>query len=107
MTKLRVSDHNLMIEKGRRIRPPIPREQRLCSLCKTPEDETHFLLICPRYTNRDTLLQQVEYICPNFKYIPSNELKLSYILSQENTYLLRSVASKIHEWYKIRNELMN
>ena len=97
MIKLRVSDHNLMIEKGRRIRPPIPREQRLCSLCKTPEDETHFLLVCPRYTNRGALLQQVEHVCPNFKDIPSNELKLSYILSQENADLLKTVASKIHE----------
>ena len=28
--KLRLSDHNLMIEEGRRKRPMIPRNERLC-----------------------------------------------------------------------------
>ena len=104
MTKLRVSDHNLMIEQARRMRPHIPMEQRICSLCKTLEDETHFLLTCCRYENRNTLIQQVEQVCPNFKNIPSNDLKLSYILSQENIDLLKHVASKIHEWFKMRNQ---
>ena len=32
ITKLRISEHNLLIEKGRHLK--IPREQRLCSHCK-------------------------------------------------------------------------
>jgi hypothetical protein len=47
--------------------------------------------------NRNTLMQQVEQVCPNFKNIPSNDLKLSYILSQENIDLLKHVASKMHD----------
>ena len=107
MTKLRVSDHNLMIEQGRRMRPPIPREQRLCPICKSLENETHFLLTCTRYVNRGILIQQVEQICPNFKNIPLNELKLSYILSQENIDRLKQVAAKIYEWTIERNEINN
>ena len=32
-TKLRLSDHNLMIEEGRRKRPMLPRNERLCNTC--------------------------------------------------------------------------
>jgi hypothetical protein len=42
ITKLRISEHNLLIEKGRHLK--IPREQRLCSHCKCIDDEKHFLL---------------------------------------------------------------
>ena len=38
LVKLRVSDHQLMIEKGKRYRPPLARHERLCTVvgyCKT------------------------------------------------------------------------
>ena len=50
---LRVSEHKLMIEEGRRMKPKIPRENRLCKFCKTKmivdkiETEEHFLTECP------------------------------------------------------------
>lgn len=44
ITKYRISDHNLLIEKGRYLK--IPREERLCKKCKKIEDETHFILYC-------------------------------------------------------------
>jgi hypothetical protein len=44
ITKLRISEHNLLIEKGRH--SIIPIEQRLCSHCKCIDDEKHFLLHC-------------------------------------------------------------
>jgi hypothetical protein len=44
ITKLIISEHNLLIEKGRHSN--IPREQRLCSHCKCIDDEKHFLLHC-------------------------------------------------------------
>ena len=43
-TKLRLSDHNLEIERGRYFK--IPRKDRLCKLCKTVENEEHFLMHC-------------------------------------------------------------
>jgi hypothetical protein len=42
ITKLRISEHNLSIEKGRHLN--IPREQRLYSHCKCIDDKKHFLL---------------------------------------------------------------
>ncbi len=44
ISKFRVSDHNLLIETGRYKK--IPREQRLCSVCKILDDECHFFFKC-------------------------------------------------------------
>ena len=53
MTKFRISDHCLEIEKGRYTRPYTKPEDRVCiKLCNNAvEDEAHFLFICPRYSN--------------------------------------------------------
>ena len=47
-TKLRLSDHNLMIEEGRRKRPMLPQNERLCDTCNKLEGEIHFLIECDR-----------------------------------------------------------
>lgn len=44
IAKLRMSDHNLMIERGRHLK--LAREERLCTLCNLVDDEKHFLLEC-------------------------------------------------------------
>ena len=48
-TKLRVSDHNLEIERGRYFN--IPREERKCKFCGTLDNEEHFLLYCHKNKN--------------------------------------------------------
>ena len=53
VTKLLASNHNLEIEKGRHHSTPIPREERKCTMCvdlAAVEDEMHFLIECPAYT---------------------------------------------------------
>lgn len=52
LTKLRISAHTLLIEKGRYFRPKLCRNLRLCSLCNKIEDEEHFLLF---FKKHDTL----------------------------------------------------
>ena len=48
LTKLRLSNHQLMIEKGRH--ESIPKEMRFCPFCKNQvEDEVHFLMQCKTY----------------------------------------------------------
>ena len=49
ITRWRLSNHNLMIEKGRR--QDIPREQRVCDTCEVLEDERHVIFQCPRYND--------------------------------------------------------
>ena len=50
VTKLRLSDHHLMIETGRHKK--LPKERRFCPFCpKAVENESHFLLRCPMYAH--------------------------------------------------------
>ena len=52
MTKFRISDHCLEIEKGRYTPPYTKPEDGVCKLCNNAvEDEAHFLFICPPYSN--------------------------------------------------------
>ena len=70
LVKLRLSDHHLMIEKGRRCRPPIHREERLCPTCGTLGDEVHFLIDCIKFTaQRQEALRKINTITPNFDSI--------------------------------------
>ena len=47
-TKLRLTDHKLMIKVDRHRK--IPREERICPICSTEiEDEIHFLIKCNVY----------------------------------------------------------
>lgn len=55
LTRLRISSHNLYIERGRYETPLVPREDRWCTYCyqnsgyKPVESESHVLLFCPLY----------------------------------------------------------
>ena len=48
-TYIRISNHNLMIEKGRHHLPPLVVNDRVCPLCDMGEveDEVHFLFLLP------------------------------------------------------------
>ena len=57
LTRYRLSEHSLAIEKGRHRQTPLPREDRLCTHCtqNAVETELHFLTTCPLYQDiRDT-----------------------------------------------------
>ena len=88
ITKLRISEHNLLIEKGRHLN--IPREQRLCSHCKCIDGEKHFLLNCTINSElRSSFLNILNNENQIFNNLSESE-KLSYILnpstpSQVNT----------------------
>ena len=79
ITKLRISEPNLLIENGRHL--IIPREQRLCSHCKCINDEKHFILHCTINSELRSsflnILNNENQIFNNF----SESEKLSYILN--------------------------
>ena len=83
LCKLRVSAHNLAIERGRYLK--VPRGQRICEICKSDEieNEQHMLLHCRGYSN----------------IIETFEFKLSQISQKSNTYMC--------DMYKIRLILNN
>ena len=57
-SKLRLSNHRLLIERGRWLK--IKQENRLCTECHALEDEDHVVCICLRYNNN------------NYYYLKSN-----------------------------------
>ena len=92
LTKLRVSDHKLMIEEGRRKTPKIPRENRTCKMCLGMiEDEPHFLTNCVLYGSRIKLFQNFEVLYPNFHTL-DNDQKFIYLMSQENSDITTALA---------------
>ena len=54
LSSFRISAHRLRIERGRYVRENI--EDRLCLLCKTIDDEKHFLCHCAKYESQRALL---------------------------------------------------
>ena len=58
-SRFRMSNHTLMIEKGRHMRPQIERNNRNCFHCKDNiENESHFVISCPLYNaERESLFQ--------------------------------------------------
>ena len=62
LSKFRLSNHNLHIEKGRHVKPKTPVEERLRNICKRIliEDEFHFICVCEQYTDlRDYFFNKI------------------------------------------------
>ena len=55
VARLRMSAHILAIETGRHVRPKICKDLRIHKNCdlEEVEDESHFLLKCPRTANSE------------------------------------------------------
>ena len=87
MSKLRLSSHRLMIERGRWLK--IIPENRLCTVCHVIEDEFHVICICPRYTDIRNA-----FIKPYYTTRPSM-IKFSQLLNTENVKEMRTLASFI------------
>ena len=74
---LRISNHILMIEKGRYQVPKLPRDLRICPMCNDDiEDEVHFLCHCtsyevPRKTSYDKLNKKIK---ADISMLPVNEI---------------------------------
>ena len=66
LTKFRLSNHQLMIEKGRH--RDLDRAERFCPFCpKSIEDEIHFLLNCKTYQHlRCEFLEIIKKYVPHF-----------------------------------------
>ena len=103
LTKLRLSDHCLMIERGRYSRPIVPREERFCPHCPMKlEDEEHFLTQCSAY-DRTSLYSQLTDTCPQFGHLDHHN-KFIFLLSQEDNLITKELAREAHKWLTVRLE---
>ena len=102
VTKLRLSNHSLRIETGRRNK--IPRELRFCPFCPNlVEDESHFLLFCPTYACLRTPLWNIhDEINPMFKFYSSN-MKLKYLMMNID----KDLALYITNCFELRKQWMD
>ena len=100
MTKLRVSDHKLMIEEGRWNN--IPKPGRKCPMCREQvEDEIHFLTDCQLYGSHDKYWNTVHEKVPQTRTL-SNTDQFIYIMTQEDPELTQMTLKMTHEWMKLR-----
>ena len=102
VSKLRLSDHSLLIETGRHKK--LPKEMRVCPFCpKVVENEFHFLLICPAYTiMRDRILNILGEKYPVFNLYSLDE-KFKFIM----TNIDRDIAQYVSECFKIRTTMIS
>ena len=82
--KIRISNSNLNIERGRYIKLPV--EKRICPLCNIePEDEIYFILKCPKLDEcRKELFSNISSVVPSFNQATETIISLGYILSHYN-----------------------
>ena len=103
-TKFRLSDHSLMIEEGRRKRPKIPRDERICLLCtEEVENEIHFLIKCPsKSIERNLLFTEISKTVPSFSCLDPTS-KFNFLMSQENKVINKLLIEQIYRWSTVRH----
>ena len=107
MSKLRTSDHKLMIEVARHNHPIPPREERVCYMCTTKmEDEIHFLTECKIYGSKDLFWNQVYEKFPQISHL-TNKDKFIFIMTQEDPEIMKLLLKRTREWFGLRTFLCN
>ena len=107
IAQFRISAHKLKIETDRFTTKNkyIPPEQRLCNKCnmKRTEDEYHFILECPLYSDlRNKLYAKCSKYNQYFnRYKPSE--KFIWIFTMENMQLINHLGDFLYNLFKLRN----
>ena len=103
-SKLRISAHDLQIEKGRYNKTPL--ERRLCNFCRQSvvEDEFHFMLKCDLYAaERQALFDSLLIHSYNIATLTSNE-KFKFLMSGNDGdhFIIKQVLRFVNNAMEIR-----
>ena len=103
MSKFRLSNHTLMIEKGRHNR--VRKDLRFCPFCPNEiEDETHFLLSCKRFSKqREEFFNKINNVAGHFQYL-NNAEKFKFLLT--NNEIIRHTAQYLLQNFELRESLI-
>ena len=103
ISKFRLSNHGLMIEKGRHLQ--IDKSLRFCPFCPTlVESEEHFLLECRIFTSqRMVMLDKIKDFDGKFKDMQQHD-KFIYLLTEENA--IHHVGTFLHDAFTLRKLLL-
>ena len=97
-TKLRISNHNLMIEYGRYGNAKTPRENRRCPVCNLNhvETERHLIFTCSCYELRERFYDDIKYIT-KIEFPPKDQETqfITKIMKSKNSSVIH-IFSKIH-----------
>ena len=98
LAKIRISAHNLTVEKGRYT--GIPRHDRICKVCNTGsiENEQHFLLECPAYKLlREDFILKLEKVAINGRtpLCFDNRKYLYGLLNSNNNIIVNLMINRI------------
>ena len=104
LTKLRLSNHSLMIEKGRHLGITDPN-LRFCPFCPGQvEDERHFLLDCKSFSKlRNDLFHKTGNTVISFPYANKSQ---KFDILMRNTYLSPLTAQYITKALEMREDLL-
>ena len=97
-----------MIEKGRHAKPKkIDKNERFCYFCKNVvEDEKHFLISCPLYARDRRILENVCTSNSTFYESMNIDQKFIFILSNENSLIIKHMGTFITESMALRGKLV-
>jgi hypothetical protein len=101
--KLRISCHDLAIERGRY--KGLSVEERVCGRNKKNiDDEIHFLIDCPQYNSlRQKLFMFISENNKNYAAL-SSENKFIWLLSNEDAVICQKLALFIHKCFEVRSD---
>jgi hypothetical protein len=104
LSKLRISNHNLEIERGRH--RGLQAKERICKLClKEVEDEIHFLLKCEALQNvRTPFIDLINNNNYNFKHLDIRE-KVIWLMSNEDNFIINQLSDMILK-HSSRNDII-
>ena len=109
ISKIRISSHSLKIETGRYGINRLDRSKRTCDLCncQVVENEVHFILQCPVYSEiRKLYFQQVSKTCQNFSNLSAWE-KFLWLFNNEDISVLKSLGNYIEKATTMRKEKLS
>ena len=106
ITKLRCSSHVLEIERGRYQSPKVPRDLRLCLMCKVVKDENHFVTKCSiNQAERRYLYSKISCKAPHFSTLSDNKT-IVYLLTKNDPQILTWFGKFVHHSFIVRNNIV-
>jgi hypothetical protein len=106
-SKLRLSAHSLMIEKGRHLIPKLDPQKRLCNLCTLNEieDEFHVIIKCPFYdTFRTDMLRTLSDMYDKFDKLTDDDMFIK-LMSVTDFDSIKPVINFVNSAFQARNNL--
>jgi hypothetical protein len=105
ISRFRLSNHPLMIEKGRHLK--IDKHERKCYFCKDKiENEEHFLVNCPLYSPQRKVLEDICIeTCTKYEDL-TQEQKFIYLMTNENENTTKALGKYIVNSLTVREKII-